>query len=363
VAHEFNNLLTVILMNVELAMMRLSSDRRVRGYLEKIMRTTDLASKIVGQLMTFSRPQLLKSQVINLNDVMLEMDKMLHPLIGENIELVTLPGEDLGRIKMDRNQIEQVFVNLVVNARDAMPTGGKITIMATNVTVEEAYARQHGDVTPGEYVMLEVCDTGVGMTEEIKSHLFEPFYTTKEVGKGTGLGLATCYGIVKRSGGSIWAYSEPGKGTAFKIYFPRVEKEAETLPKHDESEYLSRGTETVLLVEDEPSVRDGVARMLRDQGYTVLEAATGQECLRVAQGHGGKKIHLLLTDVMMPQMGGKELAERLRTNRPDIRVIFFSGYPGEAVAHHGMLDSGIAFLQKPLSPAVLARKVREVLNR
>ena len=363
VAHEFNNHLLVILLNAELAMMRLSPGSSIRRYLEAILRNTDYASKVVGKLLTFSRRQVIKPQVINLRDVLVEMDTMLRPLIGENIELVTLPGEDLGRIRMDRNQIEQALVNLVVNARDAMPRGGKLTIVATNITIDEDHAWQHADIIPGQYIVLEVSDTGLGMTEEVQAHLFEPFYTTKEVGKGTGLGLATCYGIVKQNGGNIWAHSEPGKGTTLKIYLPRVEEEAEVLPKHDESECLQRGTETVLLVEDDPSVRDVVARTLREQGYTVLEAATGEEGLRVAEENGGKKIHLLLTDVVMPQMGGNELAQRLRTNRPDIKVIFFSGYPGEAIPLHGISDTGIAFLQKPFSPAVVLQKVREVQNR
>jgi len=363
VAHEFNNLLAAIQGNTELAMMEPYLSDRVKNDLQGILKASKRAAKLTQQFLAFSRRQVIEPRVVNLKEVIQNTDKMLRRLIGEDIELVTLLAEDLGRVKVDPDQIEQVVVNLAVNARDAMPEGGKLTLEAINVTLDEAHARQHSGVTPGEYVMLAVSDTGAGMTEEVKAHLFEPFFTTKEVGKGTGLGLATCYGIVKQSGGNIWVHSEPGQGTTFRIYLPRVEEEGEALPKRDKKGYLPRGTETVLLVEDEPSVRDVAARTLREQGYTVLEAATGDEALRVASEHGGKTIHLLLTDVVMPQMGGKVLAGRLRANRPDIRVIFFSGYPSEAIAHYGVLDPGTAFLLKPFSPAVLARKAREVLDR
>jgi CheY-like chemotaxis protein len=363
VAHEFNDLLAVILMNTELALMKLPSDSLARRHLEAIARTTNFASKVVGKLLTFSRRQLVRPQVISLDNAIVEMDKMLRPIIGEKIEVVTLPDQDLGQIRMDRSQIEQVLVNLIVNARDAMPRGGKLTIRATNVTIDEGYARRHSNATPGEYVMLAVSDTGVGMDEEIKARLFEPFFTTKETGKGTGLGLATCYGIVQQSGGWFEVHSEPAKGTTFKIYLPRVKDEAEAMAKHDESWHLPGGTETVLVVEDEPSVRNLVARTLQTQGYMVLEAANGEEGLRVAQGYRGKQIDLLLSDVGMPKMGGKELAEKLRTNMPHIGVILFSGYPAETTNRQGMLDSGIAFLEKPFSPAVLLRKTREVLDR
>jgi len=362
VAHEFNNLLAVVLMNTELAMMSLPSNSQTRKYLEAIRRNSDLGAKIAGQLLAFSRRQIIKPQVINLSSVLLEMDKMLRSLIGENIELQIQPSEHLGRIRVDRSQIEQVLVNLVVNARDAMPHGGKLTIIATNITIDEDHAREYACVAPGEYVMLTVSDTGVGMTEEIRAHLFEPFYTTKEVGKGTGLGLATCYGIVSQNGRNIRADSKPDKGTTFRIYLPRVYEEVEVPFDGAESESLPQGTETVLLVEDEPSVRNVVALALRELGYTVLEAGNGEEGLEVAEKYGGGKIHLLLTDVVMPKMWGKELSERLRTAHPNIRTIFFSGYPGDVVVDYGVLDPDIDFVPKPFSGTVLARRVREVLD-
>ncbi len=363
VAHEFNNILAVILMNAELAIMRLPSGSLIRTYLEKITRTTDFASNVVAKLLTFSRRQLLKPKVIDLNDVLLDMDKMLRPLIGENIELATLPGQNLDRIEIDRSQIEQVLVNLIVNARDAMPSGGKITIMATNATIREGPGQQNGDIPPGEYVMLAVSDTGIGMTEEVKAHLFEPFFTTKEVGKGVGLGLATCYGIVRQSGGAIEVDSEPGKGTTLRIYLPRVEESVENMREDDENVDIPGGRETVLLVEDEPSVGNVIATTLRDQGYEVLEAESGEEALRTAQNRGRKKIDLLLTDVVMPRMSGDELAERLRIMFPNIRVAYFSAYLGDAIARSSRLDPYSEFLKKPFSPAVLAQKVREILNK
>ncbi|NIO07226.1 MAG: response regulator, partial [Deltaproteobacteria bacterium] len=363
VAHDFNNLLSIIQGNAELALMEPYLGDRIKNDLQEILKASSRAAKLTQQLLVFSRRQLIEPRVINLNEVLQNADIMLRRLIGEDIELVTIPAEDLGQIKVDPGQLEQVIVNLAVNARDAMPEGGKLTLKTANVTFDEGYTRHHSGVNPGEYAMLSVSDTGVGMTEEVKAHLFEPFFTTKDMGKGTGLGLATCYSIVKQSGGNLWAYSEPGKGTTFKIYLPRVEEDGEALPKRDAKGYLPRGTETVLLVEDESSVRDVTTRTLREQGYTVLEAANGDEALEVASKHGVERIHLLLTDVVMPQMGGKALARRLKAQHPDMRVVFFSGYPGEAIAHHGVLDSGVVFLQKPFSPAVLARKVREVLDR
>jgi PAS domain S-box-containing protein len=362
VAHDFNNMLTIIRGYAELGRMGLHPADPLHGDLQEILGAANRAAKLTHQLLTFSRRQVIEPRVINLNDVLLHTDKMLRRIIGEDIELVTLPTEDLGRIRVDPGQVEQVLVNIAVNSRDAMPNGGKLTIETDNVTLDETYAARHVGVTPGEYVMLAVSDTGIGMTREVKEHLFEPFFTTKDAGKGIGLGLATCYGIVKQNGGNIWVYSEPGRGTTFKIYFPRVALEAEALPMRDESGYLPRGTETVLLVEDDPAVRTMAVRVLWEQGYTVLEAGNGEEALETAREHEGKTIHLLLTDVVIPQRGGKGLADCLRAERPDTKVLFMSGYPGEAVVHHGVLDSGTAFLHKPFSPSVLARKVREVLD-
>ncbi len=363
VAHDFNNLLTSIAGYAELGMNRVDPDDRLYRDLQEILRATDRASQLTRQLLAFSRREITEPKVINLNEVLLDTNKMFLRLIGEDIELVIVPAEGLGCVKVDPGQIEQVLVNLLVNARDAMANGGKLTIETASVTLDADYSARHVGVSPGEYIMLAVSDTGVGMAEEIKAHLFEPFFTTKEVGKGTGLGLATCYGIVKQSGGNIWVYSEPGVGTTFKIYLPRVEEDGEHLPKLDASKELPRGRETVLLVEDEPSVRRVTALMLREQGYTVFEAATGAEAIQVAMDHKGKEIHLLLTDVVMPQMSGRELADRLRGDRPDMKVLFFSGYTDNVIVHHGLLDSGITFLQKPFLPATLANKVRDLLGR
>lgn len=363
VAHDFNNLLVTIQGNTELVMMDPHLTDRIRNNLQEVFKACSRAAKLTQQLLTFSRRQIIEPKVVNLNDVLLETAKMLPRLIAEDVELVSVSAEDLGLVRVDPGQIEQVVVNLAINARDAMPEGGKLTIETANVTLDEEYARQHPGVTPGGYVMLAISDTGGGITREVREHIFEPFFTTKELGKGTGLGLATCYGIVKQSGGNIWVYSEPGQGTTFKIYLPRVEEEGDTLTKHDKEGYPPKGTETVLLVEDESSVRKVTACTLREQGYTVLEAGNGEEALLLARGLAGEKIHLLLTDVVMPQMGGRVLAERLRGEHPDTKVLFFSGYPGEGIVHHGVLAPGAAFLQKPFTPAGLAWKVREVLDR
>jgi PAS domain S-box-containing protein len=363
VAHEFNNLLAVIMMNAELAMTKLSQDNQVCSHLEAIVRSSDFGSKVVGELLTFSTPQFIKPHIMNLNDVLLDIREMLRVLIGETIELVTIPGNGLGLIQMDRSQLEQVLLNLVVNARDAMPHGGRMTVTTTNAAVSEGYPGQNADLAPGEYVMVAVRDTGVGMTEEIKARLFEPFFTTKEVGKGTGLGLATCYGIIKQSGGGISIESESGKGTTFRIYLLRVDQKPKMRSEPDEMGYLPQGTETVLVVEDNPSVRDVIACTLRELGYTVLDAPTGEEGLHAAREEGRRTIDLLLTDVVLPQMGGIELTENVRTDHPNIKVILVSGYQGKALAHQDSLGSGVAFLQKPFSPATLATRVREMLDQ
>jgi CheY-like chemotaxis protein len=287
---------------------------------------------------------------------------MLRRLIGEDITLVSVLGPALGRVKADPGQIEQILVNLAVNARDAMPTGGRLTIETTNVVLDTAYARGHLEARPGPHVMLAVSDTGVGMSRETLGRLFEPFFTTKEVGKGTGLGLATVYGIVKQSGGWIWAYSEPGAGATFKIYLPRVHDLAEPGEGTITTSAAPRGSETILLVEDEDEVR-GLARdILQASGYTVLEAPDGAEALRIGGHHPGT-IHLMLTDVVMPGISGRELANRLTALRPEMAVLFMSGYTDNAVVHHGVLDPGAAFLQKPMAPDALVRKVREILDK
>ncbi|MBI1882080.1 MAG: PAS domain S-box protein, partial [Chloroflexi bacterium] len=363
IAHDFNNLVTVINGYSELVLHRyLGQSDPSRKFLEEIKKAGERAASLTGQLLAFSRKQVLQPKILDLNRVVVEVNKMLQRLIGENIEVTTLLVPGLAPIKADPNQLEQVLINLAVNARDAMPSGGKLTIETANVTLDLAYARQHAEVTPGEYVMLTVSDTGVGMTEAIKARIFEPFFTTKEQGKGTGLGLATCFGIVKQSGGSIEVYSELGRGTTFKVYLPCIEEAISCSTKPVEADKLPYGTETILLVEDGVSVRTLAANVLREQGYTVLEAANGEEALYLIQGQPETELHLVLTDVVMPQMGGRELADQLKTVRPDIKVLFTSGYPDDAIVHHGVLEPGIAFLEKPFTLAALARKVREVLD-
>ena len=363
IAHDFNNLLTIIKGYSQLSLLDLKESDPLWGNIQEIQKATQRATDLTRQLLAFSRRQILDLKVLDLNILLRELDKMLRRIIGEDIELVTLLAEDLGRVKIDPGQIEQVILNLAVNARDAMPSGGKLTIETANVVLDEEYAHAHVAVVPGHYVRLSISDTGVGMPRELMGKVFEPFFTTKEKGKGTGLGLSMVYGIVKQIGGNIWVYSEPGHGTTFKIYLPRVEEQLDTFHALDEIDSSPRGGETVLLVEDDPSVRDLALRLLRQQGYTVLEAANGVEALHVAQEHGGEKIHLLLTDVVMPQMGGKELADQLKIFRPDVKVLYTSGYTDDAIVHHGVLEPGTHFLQKPFSLKTLSHKVREVLDR
>ena len=287
---------------------------------------------------------------------------MLRRVMGEDIELVTAFDDHLGKIKVDPGQMEQVVLNLAINARDAMPSGGTFILETTNVHLDEAYARTHISVEPGHYVMLSVTDTGSGMSPQVKERLFEPFFTTKEKGKGTGLGLSTVYGIMKQSGGNIWVYSEPGHGTTFRIYMPRVDQEADSLSRRDDTVSMVYGNETILLAEDEPSVRGLAARVLRNQGYKVLEAVDGGEALQIAGRHK-ERIDLLLTDVVMPQMGGKELYDQLKPLRPHLKVLFTSGYTENAIVHQGELAPGVDFLQKPFSPIFLTHKVREILDQ
>ncbi|HZC81182.1 MAG TPA: ATP-binding protein, partial [Nitrospiraceae bacterium] len=319
------------------------------------------ASLLTRQLLAFSRKQVLQPRILDLNAVVANMDTMLHRVIGEDIDLLTILSPGLASVKTDPGQIEQVLMNLVVNARDAMPQGGRLTIETADVVLDTDYARKHVDVSPGRYVMLAVSDTGCGMDTATQEHIFEPFFTTKEQGKGTGLGLSTVYGIVKQSGGNIWVYSEPGRGTSFRIYLPRIEAAAEVVEPDKAQEQLLRGSETILLVEDEPGVRKLAKTILHTHGYTVLEAAQGKEAFRLSGQHTGT-IHLMITDVVMPGMSGRELAERLKSARPSMKVLFMSGYTDKAMVHHGELDPCTAFLQKPFTPQALARKVREVLE-
>jgi PAS domain S-box-containing protein len=363
VAHDFNNLLTAIRGYSEFALNRLGGgDPAVRKDIEQIAKSADRASSLTRQLLAFSRKQLLQPRILQLNDVVGEVDKMLRRLIGEDIEVVTVFGRALGRVKADPGQIEQVLVNLVVNARDAMPDGGQLTIETTNVDVDEAYAAAHEGLSPGHYVMLGVYDTGHGIDAQTKSRLFEPFFTTKEPGKGTGLGLATVYGIVKQSEGHVVVESEPGKGAAFKVFLHRLEAGADEI-EHvlHIAEERPRGSETVLLVEDEEVVRNLVREILEGNGYTVIEARNGAEALDLGRRFKGP-IHLLVTDVVMPKMSGRELAERLVTIHRETRILYMSGYTDGAISQHGVLDPETELLQKPFSFDELAQKVRKVLD-
>jgi len=362
VAHDFNNILSVIMGCGELIASGLGPDSPLRKYAEEIRHSSECAAGLTRQLLVFSRKQTVQPVVLDLNDVVKDLDKMLRRLIDENIEMTIVPTKQIGRVKVDSGYVGQVLMNLVVNARDAMPNGGKLTIATDNVTLNENYARTHTGAIPGDYVMLSVSDTGTGMTEEIKAHLFEAFFTTKPLGKGTGLGLATCQTIVQQSGGHIGVSSEVGKGTTFKIYLPRVEQPLDASVSFIQEDSLPRGSETLLVVEDDPSVRGLASTILQAQGYTVLCAANGQEGLCVAGEHKGEPVRLVITDVVMPEMGGKVMAEWLKTIYPYLKILFTSGYTDDAVAQHGVLEPGVAFLPKPYTPGVLTRKVREMLD-
>jgi PAS domain S-box-containing protein len=362
IAHDFNNLLTVIAGRAQMILARLRPEEPIHRDATLVRTTADRAAALTQQLLAFSRKQVLQPQVLDLNAVTTAMEPMLSRLIGEDIELAVVPAAGLDRVKADPGQIEQVIVNLVVNSRDAMPQGGRLTIETANVELDEAYARRHVSVPAGQYVMLAVSDSGSGMDEQTRSRVFEPFFTTKEPGKGTGLGLATVYGIVKQSGGDIRLYSEVGTGTTFRIYLPRV---AEMVSLPDPATSVSatppRGDETVLLVEDEPEVRDLAREILEGSGYTVLQACDALEAVFIAERHAGP-IHLLLTDVIMPRQSGRALVERLRPLRPEMQVLYMSGYTNEAIVRHGVLDPDTLFIQKPFSPAALGHKVRAAID-
>ncbi len=361
IAHDFNNLLTVMIGRSQLLLRRLGAQDPVRGDIELMEQTADRAADLTRQLLAFSRKQVLQPAVLDLNKVVTNVAEMLRRLIGEDIVLVTALDPALGHVKADPGQIEQIVMNLAANARDAMSKGGRLTLETANAELDAAYARHHVDVHPGPHVMLAVSDTGIGMTPETQAQIFEPFFTTKGPGVGTGLGLATVYGIVKQSGGHIWVYSEPGRGTTFKIYLPRVEEAVDPTAARPGPPESAQGHETILLVEDERTVRDLARDVLRAHGYTVLEAQHGREALLISEQHAGP-IHVLLTDVVMPEMSGRELANRLAPLRPTMPVIYMSGYTDTAVVHHGVLDPGTTFLQKPFTPDALARKIRQVLD-
>jgi PAS domain S-box-containing protein len=362
VAHDFNNLLTAMLGYSEILLSRLSPEDSLRSEVEEIRKSALRAASLTSQLLAFSRKQVLQPKVINLNSIVVDMEKMLRRLIGEDIELKTITPSDLGNIMADPGQIEQVILNLAVNAKDAMPQGGKLIIETANISLDQKYASRHTSAKPGEYVMLAASDTGYGMDQETVTRIFEPFFTTKGPGKGTGLGLSTVYGIVKQSGGNIWVYSEPGKGTTFKIYLPLVKLRADQYVQQAAAgDKYYQGTETILLVEDEESVRNLVRRILSQQGYTVFEALNAQQALKIAQSHRAN-LDLLLTDIVMPGMTGLGLAQRMLQFHPEIRILYMSGYTDSAVLQQGWLESGSYFLQKPFTPEALSRKVREILG-
>ncbi|MGZ5434577.1 MAG: PAS domain S-box protein [Pyrinomonadaceae bacterium] len=361
VAHDFNNLLTAIIGYSGLALQRIEDESPLKPYIEEIKKAGDRAANLTRQLLAFGRKQILQPLPLNLNDVITDLNKMLRRLIGEDIRLAARLDLDLKKIKADPGQIEQVLMNLVVNARDAMPRGGSLTIETANIQIDEEYAGRHIGVSPGAYVMLAVSDNGTGMDHETQAKLFEPFFTTKEKGKGTGLGLSTVYGIVKQSGGNIWVYSELGHGSTFKIYLPQVDDPVRTAQTKLEDDSIPGGSETVLLVEDEDVVRGLAQRILEEAGYRVITAHGGEEAVTWC-ANNAETIHLLLTDVVMPETSGKELAERLTSLRPQTKVLFMSGYTDEAIVHHGVLDSNVEFIQKPFTPTALSRKVRQVLD-
>jgi signal transduction histidine kinase len=360
IAHDFNNLLTVILGYSEMLLRKFTEDPDTYADIEQIDKAGRRAASLTGQLLAFSRKQVLELKHLDLNLVVADMEKMFRRVLGEDIDLVTILGNDLGIVKADEGQIQQVIMNLAVNARDAMPSGGKLTIETANVDIDQAYARTHENVS-GPHVLLEVSDTGCGMDKETQARVFDPFFTTKEQGRGTGLGLSTVYGIIKQSAGHIWLYSEPGHGTTFKIYLPRVEQQAEDIKPSDESAIETPFTGTMLVVEDDPLVRQLLIRALREQHYTVLETSSGEEALRVARDYHDE-IHLLLTDLVMPGINGRALAAQIQALRPTIRILFSSGYTSDAITRHGVLDPGVLFFQKPFTPQGLVRKVREALN-
>ncbi|MGE5414399.1 MAG: PAS domain S-box protein [Syntrophomonadaceae bacterium] len=361
IAHDFNNLLTAVSGYSELLLRELPEGDPRRESAEEIRMAGSRAAALTQQLLAFSRRQVLEPRVLDLNAVIAGMERMLRRVIGEDVELITAPQPDLWHAKADPGQIEQAILNLVVNARDAMPRGGRLTLETANVELDEKFAGRYATVEPGPHVMLAVSDTGIGMDQELQARLFEPFFTTKEHGKGTGLGLSTTYGIVKQSGGSIWVYSEPGHGTTFKIYLPRCEEPLEDLPSAVPAREAAPGTETILLVEDEPEVRRLVEKLLRLKGYRVLSAGSPADAVAIARRHEDP-IHLLLTDVIMPGMNGRELARLLAEGRPAMRVLYMSGYADAAMNQHGILPPGTAFLSKPFTPEVLGRKIREVLD-
>ena len=361
VAHDFNNLLSVILSYAGTTLERLPAGSPLRDDMGEVEKAARRAAELTGQLLAFSRRQVLQPRVVTLNEALAAMERMLQRLLGEDVDLTVLAAPSLWPVKVDPGQFQQIVMNLVVNARDAMPDGGRLTIETGNVVLDDAYARAHHGARPGPHVRVAVGDTGTGMDPETQRHIFEPFFTTKGVGQGTGLGLSTVLGIVQQSGGSIWVDSEPGKGTTFEVYFPRSAPATDDGRPPPSPAPGHHGGETVLLAEDEAQVRRLVGDILQRSGYQVLAAATPAEALALSERHAGR-VHLLLTDLVMPGMSGRQLAERLTISRPDAKVLYVSGYTGSLLVSHGALEEGVAYLQKPITPDTLLRKVREVLD-
>ncbi len=360
IAHDFNNVLSVILSYAEVLLEDLKATDPIRRDIEQVHRAAQRAAAFTRQLLLFSRQQVSEPRVVDLADVLTGLDMMIGRILGEDVDFALLPPKVRGRVHVDPTHVEQVILNLVVNARDAMPTGGKLTLELANVELDAEYALGHLPAKPGPYVMLAVTDTGTGMDRATQARIFEPFFTTKEQGKGTGLGLSTVFGIVQQSGGTIWVYSELGKGTTFKIYLPRVEAEVDA-PKPSIEPATLRGTETILLVEDEEQVRGILLNVLRRQGYKVISAQNAGEALLICEQYPDP-IDLLVTDVVMPQMSGPDLARRLAQPRPEMKVLCMSGYTDDSIVRHGVLDARVAFVQKPVTPALLGRRIRELLD-
>ncbi len=362
VAHDFNNFLQGMLGFIGRIRRALTPDDPAMEFTNEAEKAVHRATNLTKQLLAFSRRQPIQPKVLQVNALLQNMENMLHRLIGEHIELIILSGKEAGLVKADPVQVEQVILNLAVNARDAMPKGGKLMIQTANRVLDKAYAEHHLEVSPGNHVMISVSDTGEGIADDIKENIFEPFFTTKEVGRGTGLGLSTVYGIIKQHGGHISVYSEPGKGATFRIYLPRVDEKADRIPVETKAEGMMKGSETVLVVEDDPGVQLFVSEALRELNYMVLTASHPKDALGIVQQNKPAKINLLLTDVVMPGMSGKELAELIRAEYPEIKVLFMSGYTDELLGHHGILEEGIHFLEKPFTEKTLAEKIRGVLE-
>ncbi len=363
IAHDFNNLLVTIQGYADFIYKSADKDSAIYSDVQEIIKAGQRATSLVKQLLAFSRKQLIQPRVINLSDTLMSFQKMLRPVLMENIEIAVVASPALGLVYVDPHQIEQVLLNLAVNARDAMPNGGKLTIHAHNVKLDQSYAQTHLEVEAGDYVVISVSDTGVGMTAEVKAHIFEPFFTTKGVGKGTGLGLATCYGIIKQHKGYLSCYSEEGQGTIFRIYLPRIYEQEDKVIAETPTKFAVGGSERILLVEDDPMVRRFVEASLKRLGYQVFSAAYPDEAIKIFAENPIPPIDLLLTDIIMPKMSGKDLAKEIRKYSPNLKVLFMSGYTGEQLSDTGILAADIPFLEKPFTYEILASKLREILDR